>query len=268
LRKVDSCTTQVATRRHTRRRTPWITDSTPSALTHAARARRTPPTGVDTVFGTTSCPCGQGHGETVEHTFWKCDRSYLVWESITRFWRTATGEHGVTATDGRLVLFGDRSATWGSEADWAEWAGLEEPFAILHKATLHVLFLERERDAAQPHKPRRTPTQVVQRIRQYVQRVAEARWSAARRSGAVEKFERVWIGSGLATLRKDQSVMVTMLLSTAQRRKRQPPAPNARAFRAQQYAPPHPPPRGMVHIYIAGVADARKKKGPRPPIAL
>jgi hypothetical protein len=133
LRKVDSCTTQVATRRHTRRRTPWITDSTPSALTHAARARRTPPTGVDTVFGTTSCPCGQGHGETVEHTFWKCDRSYLVWESITRFWRTATGEHGVTATDGRLVLFGDRSATWGSEADWAEWAGLEEPFAILHK---------------------------------------------------------------------------------------------------------------------------------------
>jgi hypothetical protein len=219
-----------------------------------------------TIFGTsTECACGRGHEETVEHTFWRCDRSMQVFERVLQFWRDATGERKIVATEGRIVLFGDRSVTWESEADVAEWAGLEEPFAVVHKATLHVLFLERERDAARPGKPRRTPVQVVNRVRQYVQRVVAARWGAAKASDSIAKFERIWVANGLASIDKNGDVTATVLLSKERRSQHRRAATSARDYREQQYAPPRPPPRGMIHIYIAGVAKARKPGNPRPP---
>ena len=99
-----------------------------------------------------------GHAETVEHTFHKCLRSRRLWELITAQWRDVTGEAKITADHGRVVLLGDRSGTWAAETDEAEWAGLEEPWAVVHKVALHVLFLERNKDAS-PHPPTRRTAQ-------------------------------------------------------------------------------------------------------------
>ena len=87
------------------------------------------------------CPCGGGHAETVQHTFQDCPRSRQLWELVLHQWRTVTGEVKVTR-HGRIVLLGDRRVSWETEADETEWAGLEEPFAIVHKVTLHVLPLK------------------------------------------------------------------------------------------------------------------------------
>ena len=102
------------------------------------------------ICGRDTCPCGGGHAETVEHTFHKCARSYRLWELVLAQWRAVTGESKIVAGNGRIVLFGDRGCTWSSETEEAEWAGLAEPWHVLHKVTLHVIFTERNRDAA-PH---------------------------------------------------------------------------------------------------------------------
>ena len=103
------------------------------------------------------------------------------------------------------------------------------------------------------------------RIRQVVQRVVTARWEAAQASDSTAKFQRLWVANGLADVGKNGGVTATMLLSKERRARYRPAAANARAYRAQQYAPPHPPPQGMIHIYIAGAAEARKRDNPRPP---
>ena len=59
-----------------------------------------------------------------------------------RHWR---GE-GQGKNDGRTVLLGDRSWTWIDESEEGEFAGLEEPFPILHKATLHTIKEERDKN--------------------------------------------------------------------------------------------------------------------------
>ena len=87
------------------------------------------------ICGRDTCPCGRGHEETVEHTFKECARSKRLWELVFTAWRAVTGEVKIRTDDGRAVLLGDRSGTWATEADEAEWAGLEEPWAICHKAT-------------------------------------------------------------------------------------------------------------------------------------
>ena len=45
-------------------------------------------------------------------------------------------------------------------------------------------------------------------------------------------------------------------------------APNARAFRNQQYAPPERLPDDAIELYTAGDADTRKKDAPPPPAGL
>ena len=49
-------------------------------------------------------------------------------------WREVTGETKLRGSDGRVTLFGNRSGTWLDETEQGEFAGLEEPFAIVHKA--------------------------------------------------------------------------------------------------------------------------------------
>ena len=87
-----------------------------------------------TLCGRDQCPCGGGHAETVEHTFKDCPRTKRLWELVLCAWRTVTGEKKVTS-HGRIVLLGDRSVSWETEAEQAEWAGLEQPWAIVHKVT-------------------------------------------------------------------------------------------------------------------------------------
>ena len=79
----------------------------------------------------------------------------------------------------RLVLFGDRSATWATEAEQSAFAGLEPPFATIHKTTQHVLLEERDRDAAPRPRLRRTAAQVLQLVERRVQRIVTLRWQAA-----------------------------------------------------------------------------------------
>ena len=73
----------------------------------------------------------------------------------------------------------DRSGTWADEAQEGEWAGLEEPFAIMHKTALHELYTERERDTQQNPKPRHTAMQIYQHVQAKVQRIVENLWALA-----------------------------------------------------------------------------------------
>ena len=92
-------------------------------------------------------PVWQGPRQ-VQHTFKDCTRSRRLHEMTLKQWREVTGETKVKASEGRITLLGDRSCTWLDDAEQSEWAGLEEPFAILHKVTLHIIKLERDKDAA------------------------------------------------------------------------------------------------------------------------
>ena len=49
-------------------------------------------------------------------------------------WGCVTGETKVNASDARVIVFGDRSGNWIDEAEQSDFAGLEEPFAVIHKA--------------------------------------------------------------------------------------------------------------------------------------
>ena len=103
------------------------------------------------------------------HTFHECHRSSQVWDWVLGKWGEATGETKVRSTDGVEVIFGDRSLTWLDESEQAEWAGLEEPFAVVHKTTQHVLLQERNRDAVPPQ------TSVCQKIQDVVNRLPGCR---------------------------------------------------------------------------------------------
>ena len=218
------------------------------------------------------CPCNQGYAETVEHTFWKCGRSYRLWSMLFEQWREVTGEVKVTADLGRIVIFGDRSGTWADEAQEGEWAGLEEPFAIMHKAALHELYTERERDTQQNPKPRHTAMQIYQHVQAKVQRIVENLWALAlarRRSdqgASLAQLRKRWEAPGLAVIAPDDSkITVVLFFKAAARARWRRPASGARDFRAQQYAPPDPLPADTIEIYTAGAADTRKKGFPDPP---
>ena len=78
-----------------------------------------------------------------------------------------------------MCLLGDRSGTWASEAEEGQWAGLEEPFAVMHKVVLQVLLEERNRDAAPYAGARRTAAQLYQKVQSRTQRIATSLWKAA-----------------------------------------------------------------------------------------
>ena len=224
------------------------------------------------ICGTSTCPCGHGHAETVEHTFWRCARSRRLFELILAQWREVTGEKKVTADHGRIVLFGDRSCTWASAAEEGEWAGLAEAFAIVHKGTLHVLLQERNRDAAPNPPGRRTAAQLYQKVQSVAQRIMAGRWKAAVAGrhadggASVAKLRKLWEAPGLAAVASDESSMTIVLFMRRETRNRwRRPAPNARAFRSQQHAPPDTLPTGTIEVYPGGSADARKKNEPPPP---
>ena len=157
-----------------------------------------------------------------------------------------TGEAKVTTEHGRIVLLGDRSVSWETEADQAEWAGLEEPWAIVHKVTLHVLLEERNRDAAPRPGTRRTAAQLYQKVQSTVQRVVDMRWCAARASRrrdaghAMARFRTRWEAPGLAVITADASKAQIVLfmraavaspLATADRQRKGLPTPTTCAAR-------------------------------------
>ena len=121
--------------------------------------------------GRATCPCGRGVPEVPEHTFQQCPRSARLLDMVLGRWRRVTGETKVVATDGRVALFGDRSSTWTCDAEWSTWAGLEEPFAVIHKVTLNVIHQERNRDAAPHPGRRRTAAELYQKVAATSQRV-------------------------------------------------------------------------------------------------
>ena len=221
--------------------------------------------------GRDTCPCGSGHAETVEHTFWKCARSARLLELTFAQWREVTGKTRVSTQHGRITLLGDRSCTWETEADEAEWAGLEEPWAILHKVTLHAIHTERNRDAAPSAGTRRTAAQLYQKVQSTMQRVVDMRWRAAvaakrRDAGrSVVSFRRQWEAPGLVAIVDDSRAQLLLLMRAATRDRWRRRASSARDFRNQQNAPPEPPPQDAIVIYLAGDADPRKKNMPPPP---
>ena len=172
------------------------------------------------------------------------------------------------------MLFGDRSHTWPDEAACSQFAGLEEPFAVVHKAMLHIFLKERNKDAAPRAKPRRSAAHVYQRVQNLVQRIASERWRAAwatrHRDGgaAVAQFRKRWEAPGLAVVLKSEgNARVTMFMRDAARERwrERACAGGARRHRYQQHAPPTRLPPETRSCYIDGDAEARKKDMPPPP---
>lgn len=171
--------------------------------------------------------------------------------------------------DGRITLLGDRSCTWLDDAEQSEWAGLEEPFAILHKVTLHTIKLERDRDAAarKPTYVRRTAAQLYQKVASTVDRIVQARWASARAtrhhdSGrAVARFRKLWQGPGLARISHTDHSLTLLLFMSEQKRnkwKAKTDGLRSRHYRNQRFAPPQQLPEGTVSIFTDGSAEPRK----------
>jgi hypothetical protein len=177
----------------------------------------------------------------------------------------------VRRTNSRVVIFGDRSGTWTTEADTGEWAGLEEPFAVLHKTTHHTLIEERHRDAAPNPKPRRTPSEVYQRVQARVQRVVQLRWDSALAAqrhddgAAIARFRKLWEAPGFVAIDASSNVTVLLLMRAETRARWRRQAPSARIFRSQQHAPPTPAPANMAQIFTHGAGLPRQKNKPPPP---
>ena len=93
------------------------------------------------------------------------------------------------------MLFGDRSHTWPDEAACSQFAGLEEPFAVVHKAMLHIFLKERNKDAAPRAKPRRSAAHVYQRVQNLVQRIASVNAGERRGRRATEMAVPPWRSS-------------------------------------------------------------------------
>ena len=219
-----------------------------------------------------ACPCGSGADETCLHTYRDCDRSFQLWEHVFKQWRELTGEGLVKASEARIVIFGDRSCIWSDESDQSEFAGLEEPFAIIHKATLHVIKLERDRDAAPRPKPRRTAAQLYRSVQHLAERIMHMRWHAARAArhrdegACLTRFARLWFANGFAVPRGDKPPRLILFMSEEVRaRWRAQPSASARQFRTQRYAPPKVLPSGAVSIFTDGSAEPRTKTNHLPP---
>ena len=188
-----------------------------------------------------TCPCGAGHAETIEHTFKDCVRSSVIWRRIADAWRATTGETKLDPTNPRTVLMGDRSAHWLDETEEAEFAGLEEPWAVIHKTALWAIHEERNKDAAPRARPRRSAAQLLQKNETVTERLASDRWRAAcsvRRSDggrSMTAFRKRWQAPGIAAIRDDGGVKLVMFMSEATRLNWL-----SGTRRAQQNAPPDP----------------------------
>lgn len=216
-----------------------------------------------------TCPCGSGHPETIEHTFKDCVRSSAIWRRVTDAWRATTGETKLDPTNPRTVLMGDRSAHWLDETEEAEFAGLEEPWAVIHKTTLWTIFEERNKDAAPHARPRRSAAQLLQKIEAITEQLASDRWRAAcqaRRSDggrSMTAFRKRWQAPGIATIRDDggaNCVKIVVFMNAASRLRWL-----SGTRRTQQNAPPDPLPHDTISIYTDGSAVPRKLGHPPPP---
>ena len=151
---------------------------------------------------------------------------------------------------------------------------------MVHKAALHVIHDERNRDAAPRPKARRPVAHLYQRVQNLVQRLASQRWRQARAqaragdSAAVPRFRKRWEAPGLAAvLANEANVRVTLFMRDAARmrfmhkqgQKRAHGEDQPKRHRYQQYAPPAQMPAGTVSVYTAGDAVARVKGQPPPP---
>jgi hypothetical protein len=78
--------------------------------------------------------------EDVRHAFHTCQLE--VWKLVTKWWHGKTGQHLVA--DERTTLMGDRQRP-ESERSGTSFVDLEEPWVLLHAATLQVIWEERAR---------------------------------------------------------------------------------------------------------------------------
>jgi len=220
-----------------------------------------------------SCPCGSGAPETVGHTFHTCPRARRLWDMILEQWGSVTGETKVRAADPRVVIFGERSGTWLDEAEQSDFAGLEEPFAVIHKATLHVLLQERNRDAAPGARTRRTAMQLYQRVAKLVTLVVTDKMCAcitrrhADEGASLTRFRRSWEAPGFVTISEANEVQLIFFMKhvTRERWKGKKLDTHAKRHRTQQHAPPTTLPQGTASIYTDGSAEPRQLGKPPAP---
>ena len=96
----------------------------------------------------THSQCGCGHTEDVVHAFRDCNRVKKLWKRVLSAWTRASGEVRMRESDSRVTILGDRSGLWLDDADAAAGRANSEAWAVVHKATMHVIWNERNRARA------------------------------------------------------------------------------------------------------------------------
>ena len=226
------------------------------------------------VSGRCRCSCGAGDA-TVEHLFYKCVRSRRLLEMLLQQWREVTGEHKLKGDNQILAMFGDRSTTWLLAEEEAEWAGLEEPFALMHKAFLHTVRVEYETETARRgRRRRRSAAELYQKVSSRVERVMEDRWKSARArrredgGRAIAAFRRMWVAPGIARMSADGTSTILLLFLSARTRDKwatQGDSLRSRHQRNVAYAPPKQLPYDVVSVFTDGSAIPRKRGQLFPP---
>jgi len=182
-----------------------------------------------------------------------------------RQWRSVTGENKVTADKALITLLGDRSGTWLDDVEQSEYAALEEPFAVIHKATLHAIKLERDRDAAPHAKTRRTAQQVYERAQRLVRRVVEMRWAEAQAADTGHKskdgscptlaFRGKWEAPGFVALDAKRRVKLIFYMREETRKRWKRDVKTGKGCsREQEHAPPATIPSDTISIFTDGSA--------------
>ena len=155
--------------------------------------------------------------EDVRHAFHTCHVE--VWKLVLNWWHGRTGQ--LLVVDERTTLMGDRQRP-EAEQNGTSFAGLEEPWVLLHAATLQVIWEERARtrENAAP-RPAATLWKLI-RLRFARDAQDHLRWVAAQRAYmdedmlawlekerkplSVEYVYDVWQESGLGTVRLGEKV--------------------------------------------------------------
>ena len=157
--------------------------------------------------------------ETVDHVFRTCPYCAKgLWKLVLKAWCRVTGERRCSPDDARVTLLGDRSGGWLDESEESQFAAIEEPFAVVHAATVMTIWDERDR-AVQTGK-RKPLRHLFSEVQTHVQQLLTARWRGVVSRGSTRRLSMCrgkWVATGMAVERGSRTPRLTLFMRGAAR---------------------------------------------------
>ena len=187
-----------------------------------------------------------------------------MWAKVLKRWADVTGETKLKPSDTRVVLLGDREGTWIDDREQSEFGAYSEPWAVIHKATLFVLNLERNRAYA-PRGKKCKAAALLSKIARQVEQVVKDLWGRARAAGAdrTARFRGIWVATGFVALRGEKQTAQLVFFSSSTTRERRGVFRRdaaVRRRRAEEHPPPDTLPPDTMCWYTDGSYDPGDKR--------